>query len=587
MLRRKSRTNADYNEVAMIKRIKKTYLVIGVAALTAALALRTVTGEIRNNGHKNPVSVTVAAVRQGDAETDVMAEGVIVPAVIANVSVLPAFEGQVKKVTVNNGSHVVKGQVLAEIDPAEGQDSLGEARAEEEQHRAQYQLALTPHRPEEIAHAQADVARWQAHYDLVRNPHRPEEIQQARLKVEGDRQTIAETQARLQALQNGSRAQQVAESAAALESQQTKQRSAETAAQRSKVLYEKELIPRAEWEQAQADLAVANNAVTAAREQLSLLKEGARPEEIQAAQATLERAKSACAVDQEQVKILQQGARPEELREAAAFLRQAQLTCRILLEGSRPEHIRSAAALLQKAHLAAHRQATLFDHHLVRAPISGVVIARNISPGEVASPDTAHTSATDPLTVNSRSLFVIADDSTVEFQANADQRYYGSLRVGQAATVQIEALPGRSFQGTIVRINPLINPDKVGRTDSYNVTNPTSPLTFSLWVRVPNPQRLLVPGQVGLIRLSRRQPGLMLPQSALTAYSLGEGTVYVCRDGVIHRRSVKYDGNTGGSLHVLSGLGEGDQVVVSDPTGLADGMEVKTIAAPTDGNGGN
>jgi RND family efflux transporter MFP subunit len=524
-------------------------------------------------GKKLPV-VAVVEAQSGSSESDILAEGTIVPGKLANVSALPTFEAQVVHVYVNNGSHVTQGQVLAELDPLDQQAALSQSLAAVQGAQAQYSLVRIPHRPEEIEQARQAVESAQANYQLVLTPHRPEEIRQMELKLESDQQAISEATERVTILRNGNRPQQVVQAEEAAKSAQANLDLAISDYAREKALYAKDLIPRAELEQSQTALTLAQNALTQAQAGLSLTREGPRAEEIKIAEATLEQAKLTYNTDQQAYAILKQGSRPEQIQEAASALRQAQLAYRILLAGSRPEQIQVAGANLQQLQIAAQHQSRLFQHHLVRSPISGVVVERNINPGEIASPGAPRSDGTAPLVNNTRSLFIIADDRTVEFMASADQRFYHNLHVGQAATVSIEAYPGRSFAGKIVRMNPLINPDRIGRGGNNN-TNPTAPLTFAVWVRVPNPKRLLVPGQVGLVSASRQQQGLMIPQSALTSFSLGEGVVYVVRDGVLHTRSIQYDGNTDGDIRVLRGLKAGEKVVISDTSHLTDGMKVQ------------
>ncbi len=549
---------------------------VGVLAVTVPVLVKRAATLVK--GKKMPV-VAVVEAQSGSAEADIMAEGTIVPSQLANVTVLPTFQAQVTQVYVNNGSRVVKGQVLAELDPLDQQSALGQAVASVESAQAQYSLARIPHRPEEIEQAREAVESAQAKYQMILVPHRPEEIRQMELKLESDRQAVSEATEKLTILRNGNRPQQITEAEEAVKSAQATLDLNTSEYAREKALYAKDLIPRAELEQSQTNLTLAQNALVQAQQNLSLTKEGPRAEEIRIAESTLEQAKLTYNTDQQAYAILKQGSRPEQIKEAAATLHQAQLAYTILLKGSRPELIQEASANLQRMQIEAQHQNRLFQHHLVRAPISGVIVARNVNPGEIASPGAPRSDGNAPLANNPRSLFVIAEDREVEFMASVDQRFYHSLRIGQPATVSIEAFPGRSFSGKIVRMNPLINPDRVGRGGNNNV-NPTSPLTFAVWVRVPNPGRLLVPGQVGLISASRQQTGLLIPQSALTSFSLGEGVVYVVEGGSVHARSIQYDGNTDGEIRVLRGLKSGDQVVVSDTSKLADGMQVQVA---TDG----
>lgn len=523
-------------------------------------------------------TVAVVPVRSGATTTEVMAEGTIVPGEVANVSVLPSFEGQVKRIFVTNGSRVTKGQVLAELDPVEQQSQLSQSLALLQGARAQHLLTLRPHRPEEFALAEEAVRSARAQYDLVCNPHRPEEVEQMKLKLQSDQATIAAAEAKLAILRNGSRSQQIADANASVSSAQAKLKLAVSDLDRNKVLFSRDLISRAEFELSETAVTLARNALIQAQESLSLLQEGARQEEIGIAEADLQKAKYALEQDQQAYAVLTQGSRPEEIEKAKSELAQAKLKYEMLLKGSRQEQVQQTAAQLKRAQLQVSHQASIIERRLVRAPISGVVIARNINVGEIASPGAPRSDGSAPLTNNVRSLFILAEDRAVEFMASVDQRFYHRLHVGQEASVGIEAYPGRTFTGKIVRMNPLINPDRIGRGGN-NVNNPASPLTFTVWIRLPNPDKLLVSGQIGVVNFRSATGGLLIPQSAVSSFALGEGTVFVVENGIARSRAIQYDGNSDGDLRVLSGLEAGEQVVISNTKNLRDGMRVKSVAA--------
>ena len=176
-----------------------------------------------------------------------------------------------------------------------------------------------------------------------------------------------------------------------------------------------------------------------------------------------------------------------------------------------------------------------------------------------------------PQLKNVQGLFVIADNSSLEFMASVDQLYYRSMQVGQPVAIGLEAMPGRSFPGRITRIAPLI--DAGGRQTG------TSPLTFTVWAKIAGPLNQIVPGQTGVLRLTRRQSGLVIPQSALTSFTLGEGIVYIEKDGFAHARAIKYEDNSDGEVRLLSGLSSGDKVIISPAANLTDGMAVKSVPA--------
>ncbi|MDE2127329.1 MAG: efflux RND transporter periplasmic adaptor subunit [Armatimonadetes bacterium] len=557
-------------------------LLVAASALTVAipLALHEAAGVVA--GARTP-TVAIVTVGTGSVTDDVMAEGQIVPFTVSNVAGLPSYSAQVDQVFVDHGDHVKKGQILATLDPLEQGDLVNEADAAAAASQAAFRLVLKPHRPEEIEQARAKMVEAQKAYDLVLHPHRPQEIQAQADKVESDRQAMLAAQAQLELLQHGNRPQQIVEAEAAVTTAKAQARYAQETLNRDTILYQRSLIARADLDKDQTDAAIAQAALTSAKQSLSLMQAGFRTEQIDSQKATVAQARSLYESDEQTLTVMELGSRPEAIQQAKANLDWAALQYQITLKGSRKEQIKQAAATMENLQYAAVHQQHIYGHRFVRAPIDGVVIARNINPGEIATPGAVHTDDMNPTKDTNKELFEIADDRVLEFQAAVDQKFFGSVHIGQPADVEVEAYPGQSFRGIVTQINPNIESDRLnpGRA----VINPTSPLTFSVWVRVTNTAHKLVPGQIGLIRLHRVRTGLIIPESALASFTLGEGIVYVEDSGVIHARSITYDGNTNANIRVLSGLKAGEHVVVSNTLNLRDGMTVNAQQATGAPNG--
>ena len=299
-------------------------------------------------------------------------------------------------------------------------------------------------------------------------------------------------------------------------------------------------MPEPILEVSQTKVDIDGNDLAQAQQRLSLLQAGARPEEVQKAQAALAASKLGLQSDQQAYALLKIGSRPEVIQQAADDVAQAQI--------------------------AAQHQDLVFARRHVYAPMAGIVVERNVNPGEIASSSAGHLDANAPLGTPAKGMFVIAADDSVEFMASVDQRFYRSVRPGQPASVSIEVYPGRAFAGRISRLKPLINPQ-------LGMHNGALPLTFAMWVRVPNPDHALIFGQTGLITVNSKQSGLVVPQAALNSFTLGKGVVYTVADGVVHARPVRYDGTSDGTVRILSGLRLGDKVVVSDTSKLVGGQK--------------
>src|SRR3989442_703969 len=187
----------------------------------------------------------------------------------------------------------------------------------------------------------------------------------------------------------------------------------------------------------------ARGARAAARERLSLLEAGPRPHEIEAARAELRAAR-------ERVELLRAGARPQEVEMARARLAEA----------------RAALALAQAR----------LDETRLTSPITGVVLRKNVEPGETVNPGI--------------SILTLMDPQDLWVRAYVPETEIGRLRIGQAATVSVDAFPGRGFPGAITEIasEAEFTPKNV-QTRKERVN-----LVFRVKVAVRNPEGLLKPG---------------------------------------------------------------------------------------------
>jgi RND family efflux transporter MFP subunit len=247
-------------------------------------------------------------------------------------------------------------------------------------------------------------------------------------------------------------------------------------------------------------------------------------------------------------------------------------TLKVMLLGSRPEAIEEAKEALDQTRASEELQKKVLTHQFIRAPQSGIIIQRNVNPGEAAGPNIlARSDSSNPLRQNTEALFEIADGDTVEFMANVDQLFFQNVYPGQQATLTVEALPGTSFGAKILRIQPLVSSIEHNKPGE---SNPSTPLTFAVWAEVSNSSHQLVPGQTGIISARKRVAGLVVPQAAVSAYNLGQGGVFVVQNGIAHMKKVRYEATSNGYVKILDGLTEGEEVVVSDLTNLRDGVSV-------------
>jgi membrane fusion protein, multidrug efflux system len=195
----------------------------------------------------------------------------------------------------------------------------------------------------------------------------------------------------------------------------------------------------------------------------------------------------------------------------------------------------------------------------VRAPIDGVVLERTVRRGDLASPQLR--------------LFTIGDVSTLVVRVPVSELDVTALRTADRVDVTVDALPGRTFSGTIRRVFPAA--DSVTRLVPVEVALTDPALTTGA-------RRQVRPGFLARVafRLAPRTGVLLVPGTAVLENPRG-AVVYVVRDGRASLRTVERGATDDGRVEIRSGLAAGDTVVTAGNTLLRDGAAVRVTAAPT------
>lgn len=206
----------------------------------------------------------------------------------------------------------------------------------------------------------------------------------------------------------------------------------------------------------------------------------------------------------------------------------------------------------EKALAVAKAEGALLETRLsftrISAPFSGTVTARLAEPGDVISKHTH--------------VMSIADQGSLITELSASELLLPWIEAGQAVEVRIDALGADAFPGRVLRIHPTISPET--RRGIVEVAlEPVPPRARS--------------GQFCRVTLStRRAERLLIPFSALRRDRDG---LYVYRITDNQARRVEID--TGlkfkARIEVLTGLAEGDQVVLRGFMGLGDGKAVEVV----------
>jgi RND family efflux transporter MFP subunit len=196
---------------------------------------------------------------------------------------------------------------------------------------------------------------------------------------------------------------------------------------------------------------------------------------------------------------------------------------------------------------------TLFDYSRITAPFSGVVTERYANLGTLVQAGTSSSTQAMP-------IVRLSQDDLFRLVIPIPESYVRYIRIGDPVNVRVPSL-NRTFPGKVARFSVDVRADT---------------RTMHTEVDVPNPERVLMPGlyaeaEVGL---DEKANVPTVPLQAVSHQGNKTSVFVVNRDGEVEERTVELGLQTTTDAEVLSGLSEGEQVVVSDRSGLKPGQKV-------------
>ena len=196
---------------------------------------------------------------------------------------------------------------------------------------------------------------------------------------------------------------------------------------------------------------------------------------------------------------------------------------------------------------------TLFDYSKITAPFSGVVTERYANLGTLMQAGTGSSTQAMP-------LVRLSQDDLFRLVIPVPESYVRYIRVGDPVNVRVPSL-NRTFPGKVTRFSVDVRADT---------------RTMHTEVDVSNPQRVLLPGLYAEaeLQLDQKENIPAVPVQALDHEGDKTSVFVVNRDGTLENRVVQVGLQTSNDAEIISGLREGEQVVVSDRNGLKSGQKV-------------
>ena len=189
----------------------------------------------------------------------------------------------------------------------------------------------------------------------------------------------------------------------------------------------------------------------------------------------------------------------------------------------------------------------LLENTILRSPVSGVITARNYDQGDMY--------AGSP-------IYVVEQITPVKLYVGISEMDYTKVKKNDAVTLTADALPGKTFTGRIARIYPTID---------------AATHTFTAEVNVANSDRLLRPGMYARVTVNfGSNHSIVVPDDCVVKQQgSGVRSVFVLQaDNTVKEAVVTLGRHFGTEYEILSGISEGDNVVVKGQASLKNGSKV-------------
>ena len=324
--------------------------------------------------------------------------------------------------------------------------------------------------------------------------------------------------ARLSLVKSGARTQEKAQAENAVTMTKSGFENAKSNRDRMRSLFLEGALSPLQMDQAQTQYEVASAQYESAKQRLSLVQEGARVEEIQASENQVQQAEEA-------LRIAKTGKVNKALRQ---------------------EDIKAAEAGVAQAEAALAYSRQQLANASITTPIAGTISKRLTEPGQMANSGTT--------------LMELVALNTLYFDATVSEMEMHKISVGQPVKVQVDALPGKTFAGSVLKVLP---------------TAEQSSRQFHVWVAVPNKGRDLKPGMFarGEIRIDEHKNTIIVPKDAL--FSDGKNySIYTVTESKARLKRVTIGFETRDEAEILSGVSVGDELVVIGQDRLSDGVKI-------------
>lgn len=473
------------------------------------------------------------------------------------VDVVAEASGKVARVHADVGDYVRRGSPLVRVDTQVAAAQRDQAAASVESARAALNQARETLRLTDdstasgVREAEVGVTTAQERLEQARASARlvESEVDSA---IEQARTAVSSAETRLAEVRAGARDQERRQAEAQVRQAKSALDLAEQTFERHRRLLEGGVIAEQQFDQVRTEYEVAQQNHEQAREQLSLVEEGPRSEQVRLAELNVEQARQQLAqaeANRTQVEVAQQDVRAAEegVRQAREQLNAARANRGQVQVQER--QVASAQAGVEQAQAGERVSSVQLSKHSILSPVSGLVAARLVDPGEGAMPGTP--------------VMRIVNIDPIRVDAVVSQLDVERVSVGDVAAVQFDGIDQRDFRGTITRLEPQAVAESRNYVARIEISNPGGAVKPGMFARVS-------------VLLGSRDDVVVVRREALVEQD-DVREVYVVVDGVVEVREVEVGVIEGNLTEIIDGVREGETVIVSGQDALADGQRVEPV----------
>ncbi len=330
-----------------------------------------------------------------------------------------------------------------------------------------------------------------------------------------------------------------------------------------------QVVVRLETDEYEAQLRQQKGNLANLRARLDEQKNGSRPEEVAKARADSDQAQA----DLENAKVTLDRTKQlsaegvvskqsfddaqAKYNSAAAKVVSLQRTLDLSVLGPRKEEIAQVEGQIEQARGAVDYAQTQLDNTVIKAPVTGTILDRNVEKGEFVTNGFVGDKGAKGY------VFTMADLNDLQVELDINQADFPKLGPKQTGIITTDAYPDRKYQGAVEQVSPEADRAKA---------------TVQVKVRVLNPDDYLRPDMNATVAFynkaaagstSETKNTVTIPTSAIQ-----NGAVFVVLNAYARKRAVTAGGVSDRGTAIESGLIGGETLIVNPPADLKDGQKV-------------